>query len=239
MVQSYVIHMESSTARRPLVDALLARLPNAQVLPAVVGRDLTEEDRARVYQRGLLRPRYPFDLSVGEIGCFLSHRSAWMRIAEGEAVAGVVAEDDVIPQNGFDEALQLALSEARPDRLIRMPMSNREMAAKQIAVAGVHTLVRPQVVGLTAALQIIGKDAAQRLVELTEAFDRPIDTFQQMTWVTGIETLTVLPSVAHAHKETSGGSTIQKHQSLMSEVKRTWLRMRYRSKVARLSGGGS
>lgn len=237
MVQSYVIHMERSTARRPLVDELLQRLPDAQVLPAVVGRDLSDDDRARVYRRDLHQPRYPFDLSVGEIGCFLSHRSAWMRIAEGDAVAGVVAEDDVIPQDGFDEALQLALSEARPDRLIRMPMSNREMAARQIAVAGAYTLVRPQVVGLTAALQIIGRDAARRLVDLTEAFDRPIDTFQQMTWLTGIETLSVLPSVAETQKAVSGGSTIQTHQSILSEVTRSWRRMRYRSKVARLSGG--
>ncbi|MBB05944.1 MAG: glycosyl transferase family 25 [Pseudooceanicola sp.] len=237
MITSYIIHLDGSDARLPLVDALMQRLPNPQVLPAVDGRAMSAEECAECYQPGLLSPRYPFAASPGEIGCFLSHRAAWAKIAASEDVAGLVAEDDVILDPGFDSALALVTSAARPDRLIRLPMSNKEEVAKVVAERDGVQLFRPRVVGLTAALQVIGRDAAARLLALTERFDRPVDTFQQMTWLTGIETLTISPSPAHTEAAKSGGSTIQSHLRLRDELTRSWRRSRYRAAVARLSRG--
>lgn len=238
MLTSYIIHMSGSTARRPLVDALCQVLPNPQVLDAVVGRDLSDSERAAIYTPNLFRPAYPFPLSVGEIGCFLSHRKAWQRIVDSGDPFGLVSEDDVVPEEGFETALDLAMAHAGENRLIRLPMADRETAVDEVAQSGICRLVRPDVVGLTAAVQVVGRDAAQRLLELTERFDRPVDTFQQMRWITGIDMMTVLPSVASAKKSQSGGSTIQTRQPLWAEIKRSWHRARYRAAVKKLSGMG-
>jgi GR25 family glycosyltransferase involved in LPS biosynthesis len=238
MIRSYIIHMPASTQRAPLVDALLSALPDAQVLEAVDGRTMTDVERAQIYPGGaLFAPGYPFPLGAGEVGCFLSHRKAWERIVASGDVAGLIAEDDIVPAEGFSDALELACAEARADRLIRFPLRDREEAAAAVARSGDVTLFRPRVVGLTTGMQIVGRDAAARLLELSDQIDRPVDTFLQMRWLTGVDVLSLAPAPVRSAVAETGGSTIQSHTPVWSEVRRSWLRMRYRSKVARLSGG--
>ena len=237
MIRSYIIHMSTSTRRAPLVAALQSALPDAEVLEAVDGRAMGDAERAQVYPGvALHEPGYPFPLGAGEVGCFLSHRKAWERIVASGDVAGLIAEDDIVPSQGFRDALALALAEARVDRLIRFPLRDREEAEAAVARSGDVTLFRPRVIGLTTGMQIVGRDAAARLLELSEQIDRPVDTFLQMRWLTGVDVLSLGPAPVRSAVAETGGSTIQRHTPVWAELRRSWLRMRYRSKVARLSG---
>lgn len=236
MIRSYIIHMDGSTARRPLVDALLTRLPGPEVLPAVDGRAMSAADRDAICRPALHRPAYPFALKPGEIGCFLSHCCAWERIVASGDVAGLIVEDDIVPGEAFDAALILALAHATPDRLIRFPLRDREKAEEVVASDGGVTLFRPKVVGLTTGMQIVGRSAAERLLALTDRIDRPVDTFLQMRWLTGVEMLSLAPAPVRSAVAETGGSTIQSHTSVWAELSRGWKRMRYRAAVARLSG---
>lgn len=238
MIRSYIIHMDGSTAREPLVAALRAVLPNAEVLPAVVGRDLPAEDRARIYRPHKMKPFYPFDLSLGEIGCFLSHRRAWEKIVASGDDAGLIVEDDIVVGDDFAAVLALASGYVAPDRLIRFPLRDREEVSEPLGTDGAHRVFRPQVIGLTTGMQIVGREAAARLLALTEVIDRPVDTFLQMRWHTGVDVVTLAPAPVRSAVTSKGGSTIQSHQSLWSEVMRSWQRMRYRAAVRRLSGHG-
>ena len=76
------------TARLDHMDALMARLPGAEVLPAVDGRVMSEAERGAICRPVLHRPAYPFPPKPGEIGCFLSHRRAWERIVASGDAAG-------------------------------------------------------------------------------------------------------------------------------------------------------
>ena len=236
MIRSYIIHMEGSTARTPLVAALMARLPGAEVLPAVDGRVMSEAERGAICRPILHQPPYPFPPKPGEIGCFLSHRKAWQAIVTSGEAAGLIVEDDIVPAEGFNAALALALDNLAPDRLIRFPLRDREEAAEVVAASDGVTLFRPKVVGLTTGMQIVGRDAAARLLDLTAVIDRPVDTFLQMRWLTGVETLSLSPAPVRSAVAETGGSTIQSHTSAWDEIGRGWRRMRYRAKVARLSG---
>jgi GR25 family glycosyltransferase involved in LPS biosynthesis len=239
MTRSYIIHLDGSAARRPLVEALMARLPDAEVLAAVDGRVLSDAERAAICVPMLHRPRYPFPPRPGEVGCFLSHRKAWERIVASGDEAALIVEDDIVPAEGFDAALALALENAAPNRLIRFPLRDREEAEEVVALSGDVRLHRPRVIGLTTGMQLVGREAAARLLALTEQFDRPVDTFLQMRWLTGVETLTLSPAPVRSAVAETGGSTIQSHTSPLAEIRRSWHRMRYRAKVARLSGAGS
>ena len=57
----------------------------AERLTAVDGRDLSDADIAAVMDAERNRRRYKRTLTRGEIGCYLSHRLAWSRIAASGA----------------------------------------------------------------------------------------------------------------------------------------------------------
>jgi GR25 family glycosyltransferase involved in LPS biosynthesis len=87
----YVISLDEDTARR---DHLLGRLQMAgetdvTVIRALLGRTLCDAAYS-VLTQDIHR-----QLGKGTLGCFLSHVSAWERVAASENEAAIVLEDDV------------------------------------------------------------------------------------------------------------------------------------------------
>lgn len=239
MIRSYIIHLARSPERAPLVSALMPHLPAAEVVDAVDGRAITDAERAAALARFRYRPDYPFALLDGEVGVFLSHRRCWQKIVASCDAFGLIAEDDVaLDPAVFAPALALALRHARADRLIRFPLQNREVPREILDSSGAIRLYAPRVIGLSSALQVVGAKVAARLLELTEPFDRPVDTFLQMRWLTGADVVSVYPNGASSFASGAGGSTIQRKVTLWHEVGRSLVRARYRAKVAQLSRRG-
>jgi glycosyl transferase family 25 len=238
-MQSYILHLARSSERDGLVRDLCAILPNAKVLPAVEGSALTQDERDAAYQPSAIKPHYPFPSKAGELGCFLSHRKFWKTLVESDEQMMWVAEDDVaISAVDFATLEALVTPHADVNCLIRVPIRNREKAKEIIAQSGDMQLVRPEVIGLTTAMYLIGRDAAQRMLDLTQPFDRPVDTFLQMRWLTGVDSLTVLNSGARSAAFDVGGSTIQTKKSVIQEIKRMTARATYRARVRKLSAKG-
>lgn len=236
MVNSYIIHLERSTQRKPLVEDLKRALPNAIVLSAIDGKEISELELSKVIRQTIFEPKYPFTLGKSEIGCFLSHRAAWQKIANGQADFGIVVEDDIQTGPDFDAILQEALALANKDSLIRFPIKNRERPAQDVVVNNIAHIFRPKEIGLTAALYVLGKTAAKRLVDRSELIDRPVDTWLQMRWVTGVDSLTVWPTHISSAASLHGGSTIQvKQRNLWHKLKRSISRSRYRAYITRKS----
>ena len=91
--QTYFINLDRAPSRREHMLELFATLDlTAERIPAVDGRLLTEE-----FCRSLnpIKPNNRL-LTPGEIGCLLSHRGVWQKIASAEAPFGLVFEDDVV-----------------------------------------------------------------------------------------------------------------------------------------------
>ena len=235
MLTSYVIHLDRSTDRKPIIDALEKRLPNVALAQAVDGSVLSDAERAKIVATHLQDPVYPFGLMPSEIGCFMSHRAVWERIATSDAPFALVVEDDLALDNGFEHSLDLALAHMREDRLIRFPMRNRETPDTVVAQANGISLFRPQVIGLTASLYICGRAAAHTLLEKSQRIDRPVDTWLQMRWDTKVDSLTLWPSHIRSAAAAHGGSTIQAKKSVWAEFSRGWKRRKYRSAIAKRS----
>lgn len=235
MIRSYVIHMARSTARAPLVDALRVDLPNLEIVEAVDGRALSDADRAAVTAPHLTDPRYPFALLPGEIGCFLSHRRVWQTLLASDAPYAFVAEDDIRLESAFETARAAAEAVMDADTLIRFPLSPRETPQKTLHRLGDCQVFRPRVIGLTTGFYMVGRTAAQKLLHHSERFDRPVDSWLQMRWVTGVDALVVWPAGVASAASELGGSTIQKRKSVLGEVTRSVKRARYRAAIKRLS----
>jgi GR25 family glycosyltransferase involved in LPS biosynthesis len=232
-VRSFIIHMSASVARAPNARALLAALPEAELIEAVDGRDAAAVAGVVSHPGTLLRPRYPFPLRPAEIGVFQSHRKCWQRIVDGDLDHAIVAEDDLsIDPPQFDRALALIAQTMSPEMVVRLPVKQRERPAQVLASDGDLRLILPKVIGLQCICQVVGRAAAERLLAATEEIDRPVDTALQMHWATGQPVHTLLGTGNREIASQIGGSTIQTKTrasgKLAREIRRAW----YRAQVA-------
>jgi glycosyl transferase family 25 len=102
-LQAYVINLDRAPARMARMNALL----NALQIPF---------DRVRAVDGAALSPQLINDVSrpvvgfpapnSGQIGCFLSHKAAWERIAHGTDHFGLVLEDDVVFARNFQTIIR-------------------------------------------------------------------------------------------------------------------------------------
>jgi GR25 family glycosyltransferase involved in LPS biosynthesis len=231
--KAFILHLERARQRRPQVEALCAALPMpAEILPAVDGGALSDSDIRRTYIRHLHAPRFYFQLNRAEIGAFLSHRAAWRRIVEEELDYAIVFEDDArIDPALFGRTCAFArAARAQWDYVLAPAMRAGDrrwrFAGQRVA------LNHPSAPPLRALAQFVSNAAARRLLAATETFDRPIDTFLQMSWVTGVELLTFRPSGVFDESGALGGSTIQRpSKSPREKLWRELSRPLYRAQV--------
>ncbi|MFY0693322.1 MAG: glycosyltransferase family 25 protein [Paracoccaceae bacterium] len=238
--KTFVIHLARATGRRARVGELLRQSPYAaEILDACDGAQLSAEERDAVYPgRDLHEPRYPFALSDGEIGCFLSHRRAWARIVSEDLPYAMILEDDVEIDAGTFAAA-VSLSAAWIDKLGVIQFQVRKLKGPSLSVAEDKQarIVLPEVTPLRTSAQMVSQTAARTLLAATEQFDRPVDTFLQMRWDTGVKLHCVVPSGVFDRTAETGGSTISRKHSFAAKVVREWKRASYRKKVAALSLG--
>lgn len=244
-VEGFVIHLGRAEKRGPQVERIVAASPvPMHVLPAVDGLQLTEEERGR-HVPELHRPRYPFELNPPEIGCFLSHRKAWAAILDRGLDAGLVVEDDVeIDGRTLNAGLVLACREVGRLGIVQFQVRDIARPGPVVARDGATTVHRPAVTPLRASCALYSSAAAARLLDLTDRFDRPVDTFIQMHWVTGVQPGIVVPSGVQEISAQVGGTTIQspsgkRRGSLGDRLRREALRFVYRRRVALLSRRGA
>ena len=120
-VSSYCICMVKNPRRVENVRKMREILPDLQVIEAIDGKALEKTDIDAFVEEGFLVPnaKYEFkdkyvfnvdrDISIGELGIFLSHRKALERVRDQEAQYGVIFEDDVILHPDFERKMGEAI----------------------------------------------------------------------------------------------------------------------------------
>lgn len=231
-IKSFIIHLDRAAGRKPQVGRLRDTLPTpTDVLAAVDGSTMSEADIAAVYRRGLHRPHYPFALSRTEIACFLSHRRAWQAIVDQDLDAALVVEDDAtIAVPTFTEVFAAAVEGLAPEELVRFPHRERHEPGPLVRSRGAAQLFEPRLPALGMVLQLVGREAAGRMLDASRVFDRPVDSFVQMQWLHGARVLTARPIAVREICDELGGSVIHAPRTglvvkMTHELKRPLIRM--------------
>lgn len=235
---AFVLHLVRATARRENAQSLLASCGmEGEVWAAVDGRAMSSSDLSACVGARIFAPTYPFALKTGEIGCFLSHRQIWAEILRRDLDYALIIEDDAeIAPEVFSAALKLARDHVAQLGYIQLQTRPPQGPANLIDINGAATLVVPRVGGLRTTAQMLSRAAAERLLRLSEAFDRPVDTFVQSHWHTGLRPATIHPSGITDIAHRLDGSTIQgDSRTPLQKLGREWARMRYRLAVSRAS----
>ncbi|KNX42292.1 Glycosyltransferase family 25 (LPS biosynthesis protein) [Roseovarius tolerans] len=235
---AFVLHLPRATARRDNARAVLADCGmDGEIWPAVDGHTLSSTDLAACVGAHMLAPAYPFGLSAGEIGRFLSHRQIWAEIVRRDLDFGLIFEGDAaLTAAPYANALRLALANIDMLGLIQFQTRPHAGPATLVDTVGASVLSVPQQTGLRSTAQMLSWDAADHLLHLTESFDRPVDTFLQSHWHTGLRPAAIHPSGISDIADTLDGSTIQGGtRGVLAKLHREWARYRYRRGVARAS----
>jgi glycosyl transferase family 25 len=231
--KAFILHLDRAISREPNVRSLRAGMAiESEVLAAVDGARLTPHEVNQAYARRRFRPTYPFPLTRTEVGVFLSHRLAWRRIVADALDFAFIFEDDAqIDANAFAALLEFLTVERRTWDYVLLPAQPIRNGTP-IARRGDFMLMRPDAPPLRAIAQVVSLAAAQRLLDRTLPFDRPIDTLMQMTWVTGQPVLVAHPSPVRDVSLETGGSTVQrKSMSLTERLRHEAIRPIYRAQV--------
>ncbi len=231
--KAFILHLERATSRAATVQSLRASMGlESEVLAAVDGARLSPQEVDQAYARRRFRPIYPFPLTRTEVGVFLSHRSAWRRIVDDALDFAFIFEDDAeIDPSQFAALVEFATLERPTWDYVLMPAQPIRNGVV-VASRGGLTLVRPDAPPLRAIAQIVSRTAAERLLQRTLPFDRPIDTLMQMTWVTGQPVLIASPSPIRDVSRETGGSTVQrKSMGILDRLRHEAMRPIYRAQV--------
>jgi GR25 family glycosyltransferase involved in LPS biosynthesis len=139
------------------------------------------------YDRTIRRRYWGCDMNLGEVGCFLAHRSAWKMISEKESNPVLVVEDDV----GFsaDAAHVFVAAAKRYDSkrdFIRFYSDWVRPCYRKVSITPEVILGIPLSPGNCSVAYMIGPEVAQQLCSHSKVFHCPSDDFLGQSWVHGV-----------------------------------------------------
>ncbi len=171
-MEVFVINLDRSPERLAHMRATLGGLGLGFTrVSAVDGHALGEAKWSKWAPAVTLRP--------GEIGCFLSHRLCWERIAQGGAHHAVVLEDDV--HLGASSSAFLADDKWVPvdADLIKLEtrLGQRTVVDQKTIAVGDRALARLRGANLCTGGYVVTRAGAAKLLDASRVLAMPVDNF--------------------------------------------------------------
>ncbi|MFC3094664.1 glycosyltransferase family 25 protein [Alteromonas sediminis] len=192
----YLINLDKSPDRLQTCSQRLAEHSLSFIrVPGVLGAALSQQEIAAHYSSELNQQNYHRPLSSGEIGCYLSHRKAWEKIAHGKAPYAIVLEDDIKIVGSLADTVQALDNISFEWDVIKLAAyrnRTRRVVFRHSLVEGIELVLHNKPMSGGAATAI-SKFAAKKLLTATEQFGRPVDVDIQCCWETGTNVLSLLP----------------------------------------------
>ena len=173
-LQTLVISLEQSLSRREQAAVELSKTNlEWRFLDAVDGRKLSYPIPA--YPASKVKRLLGFDLTPNEIGCFLSHRSAWESCIATQTPT-LVFEDDFLLLPHFEVCIEQLLSHLDDWQIIRL-QALLETPSDKLKSFDQFDLVQNHADPLGATAYLIQPAAAKILVAFSEQIYEPLDHF--------------------------------------------------------------
>lgn len=174
----FIVNLDNAPARMKSMDKQCKDMDIAyQRISAVKGVDLSIDEVNIEYSKELNKKHFRYDLSLGEIGCYMSHRKIWRKMVEEKIEFAVVLEDDLIIQKNFSNMFS-SINSLKDYELIKLA-DNRDYASidsKEIDKN--NELINYKKIPNCTTGYTINLDAAIKLLS-REKFYRPVDIDMQ------------------------------------------------------------
>ncbi len=162
------------------------------------GSDLYDGSRRRRY--------FGRDLTAGEIGCLLSHRSIYEMMIEKKIAKALILEDDTIFEPEFPAVLQAVLNSDKKWDMVRFLNSKKILKSPHreiVADVGGYSLYQIQATPGGGFAYLLTNKAAKELVKHTQKNWLPIDMWHGWIWKTKLKVLSMIPSPVQADFDVS------------------------------------
>ena len=133
-------------------------------------------------------------LTLGEVGCFLAHRSAWMQIAKNETSPVLIVEDDVgfLP-NAAEVFLAVANRYDAKHDFIRFYSDWIRPCYRKVSINLKTSIGIPSSPSNCSVAYMIGPKVAQKLIHHSQVFHCPSDDFLGQAWTHGVREIHCSP----------------------------------------------
>lgn len=201
----FVINLPRSEHRwRAVSNRLKAIGLPFQRIEGIDGSQLGEAEIAEVFDRKRAQTHYHYDLTRGEIGCYLSHLKAWQAVLDQELDYAIILEDDVVLTDSFRLLPQTLTKLEDAWDLIKIAAPYKKQKATQLGDIGSFGYVRYRKPPMGACGHVVSAAGAQKLLAKRPPFYRPVDVDLQWQDELGLNVRGLLPyTVDNSHEHAS------------------------------------
>jgi len=161
---------------------------------AVMGSELDQSTIEEFYDAKGNAKKYYKEMSVGEIGCYLSHIQLWKRIIEENLDFAVILEDDLTVKPEIANLID-ALTQIQNWDYIKLTGPKGKKIVDQQAINETFSLAYYNKAPIGTSAQAVSKQGAEKLLASTQPFIRPVDSDIQYYWEHGIELQGLEPQI--------------------------------------------
>lgn len=190
----FLINLEQSTDRLKACRAKFEQLGvEFERIPAICGESLTQDEIDAVYDATDSRAYYK-ELNAGEVGCYLSHRCAWQKIVDEQLDYAFVFEDDfALSEVNFASIVKAVNAIKKPWFYVKLGgFCRRKDIANKIQLGDFDLATFRKVPNRTPS-QVVSYEGAQRLLQASDPFCRPVDVDLRYWWEKHIHIQGLLP----------------------------------------------
>lgn len=228
-IKVYVINLPKDTDRRNSVAKELNKISclNPEFVDAVYGKELGKDKLSKLFDFKKSKNYRSDDVTLGEVGCILSHYACYKKLLTSDQDYALVVEDDVgfIGNGPFDELLNKAVKyvESEEPTVLQL-FSFFHYMGKGLFFNDEHKVYRTFKTTM-ATIYLINKQAARIIVSAGLPYWIADDwsLFRRK----GIRTMALYPSFAY-HKDETFGSSIgwDDRKKRTIRIPRSWMEFR-------------
>lgn len=195
----YVINLDCAEDRMLSMDQQLSAIDvNYERIPAIKGNSLTETEINIEYSAALNKKYFRADLSLGEIGCYISHKNVWRKMVAENIEFAVILEDDMIIENNFIKLFSLTETLKKYD-LIKLADNRNHQPKKITKLEQPFELINFTKIPNCATGYTISLAGAKKLLS-RELFYRPVDIDMQFCQELGLSVYGLRPYPINENK---------------------------------------
>ncbi|MGI9337348.1 MAG: glycosyltransferase family 25 protein [Gammaproteobacteria bacterium] len=201
----YVISLSRETARRENIKSRLNALgANYQIIDAVDGKTLTPPQYAHRLQPRRFQLKEGVKITLGEIGCFMSHHNLWRQIADGKDECALILEDDAVWDDDFAEVVNGVLTCEWHWEFVLLSEDATTTAGRVLCgLCNNRKLFHRYRRAFTLAAYLISRSGAAKLHDYCQTIRAPLDSMTPEFWKHGAAFYCVTPPPARQSGEES------------------------------------
>lgn len=199
-VPVYVINLDCAKERMLNMNKQLLNLNiKYERISAVKGVNLSDAQIFAEYSQELNNRYFRANLSLGEIGCYISHRNIWRKMVAENIDFAVILEDDMILESNFITLFSYTKILARYELIKLADNRNNQPKHKKLLQQGVELVNFTKIPNCTTGYTI-NLSAAKKLLSRNK-FYRPVDIDIQFAKELDLSVLGLRPYPITENKE--------------------------------------